>query len=206
MKKQIRGILIVVLCTLITGCAHNTTKIEQSEIDKFQNLMANDKIGDLQSVYWDGAQASLVDDELDNTEILDGDNGAYTLNTVETGSWSIEIPSNIEYKQGNLNKNHCKLIGDDWWLEINPYDYGESSSKLDKDSSISLLESEYNDWKQRILYRSILEKDSKYYAGYTLILKQENKTYKVDYYGIGNMRKLSSNALTILKSFKIKFK
>ena len=195
------GLISVAIMSLIS-CG----KVGQT--GDLHTLINQDIIGNRKSVYWDGKEASLVKDELDDLTLTDGRGwGIYS---------KVDILDNYEFSYFD-NKNDYKTVSDDpanYILEsedqrivVKEIDYYTEKEKLDTDENfrqtdkLKLKEDRLKLFEEYQTYTCILDN----YAGYTIIFKSElnGKSYNITCVGKGILPNIELQAKEVTNSFRV---
>lgn len=177
----------------LTGCQ----KEYANETEHLCDLLEKDKPDNQKSVYWDGVEAKLKKDELDNKDILDGRWGEFckVITDVE-GVYSFgyyeECLNNIEIVSETAADYH--VIGDGRDIHIEQVDYETEKKGFEENENYK----EYNDEligrrlknqaKEYKHYIGIEEFDEHLpYAGYVLLVQMDKSgnAYKISVTGEG---------------------
>lgn len=218
MKKKI--LIVIIMCFMLTACAGRkdgtmNKDTELSQIENFHKLMNEDAGGDRKGVFWDGESASVVDDELDQSDIDDGRN-------VFTGATTVKLPLNFEYSYPNELEDVTVVNDDakdyhvnakDYDIRIELVDYNNAVEKMavndnyieiDK-SALSANQTKYFD--DYHLYRGIVNTANGDYAGYVLLFESNlaDRQYKISCSGLGLVERIRMTAFYIMNHFEVLF-
>ena len=220
MKKKI--LIAIIMCFMLTACAGKeegngtmnsdtgleaTKDIELTHIENFHKLTKEDIIGDRKGVYWDGESASVVEDELDQSDIDDGRN-------VFSGATTVKLPLIFEYSYPN-DLEDVTVVNDDakdyhvtakdYDIRIELVDYNSAVEKMAENdnfieidkSALSVNQTKYFD--DYHLYRGIVNTEQGDYAGYVLIFESnlDDRQYKITCSGLGLVERIRMTAFYI---------
>ena len=217
MKKQL--LIIIILAVIAMGGAFLTAWIDMGGrkmsiaegYEIFQKLMRENSSFDGHSVSWDGKSASLIEDELD-TEEMSGSRYAYwDTNLYVSGDkmWSfyyidLKNKSNIKAEDDAFT-----LSSDKEYIKVQKAGFEEAKEILEKSGSMFPVNDEkFESIAQRSGFNSFVcacglkNVNDKTYAGYTAsFVSKYGDSYKVEYFGMGNMENLKTCFEEILSSF-----
>lgn len=218
MKKEI--LIVIIMCFMLTACSGRedgtmNKNTERSHIENFHQLMKEDVAGDGKGVYWDGESASVIDDELDQSDIDDGRN-------VFTDATTVKLPLIFEYSYPNELEDVTVVNDDakdyhvtakDYDIRIELVDYNNAVEKMAENdnfteidkSALSANQTKYFD--DYYLYRGIVNTANGDYAGYVLLFESnlDDRQYKITCSGLGLVERIRMTAFYIMNHFEVLF-
>ena len=179
--------------------------------DDFQKSMEADSPFDGHSVFWNGKSASLIEDELDSEKTA-GDRYSYWNTKLYVSGdkmWSFYYIDLKDDPETIIQNDSFTLISDKEYIKAQKADYKEECSLLEQseymisfdDEALNTIASQSGFQSFRCAYGlKTIEKVT--YAGYTAVITSKyGDSYKIDYYGIGNMENIKTCFKEILSSF-----
>ncbi len=188
---------------------------EMSAITSLYSLLKESKKGDGKSVYWDGKEAAISEDNLDLDNILDGRSVSEGIEKY-TADKLIECNYLIGFTQVDIAESHpdcCHFVNGKDEILINRVNYVEEVAHIDEDDNymeidfMGIRENRMKYFKNYKTYLGISELSGEKKAGFTLVFESElaDRSYKIEVYGIGNMSELKSEALEVMNGFDVLF-
>lgn len=232
-----KRLLILVMCIVIstTGCltgqnndeeeknmmnngkaeTYNEENKEMSDVARLYSFLIENKKGDGKSVFWDGKEAVLKEDNLDFDNIVDG-------RSVSEGPEKYTVDKLIEctYPVGfelveidEARPDCCRLTKGKNEIIVSRVDYEEEINQIDEDQRyieidfMGIQENRIKYFKNFKTYIGICELSGEEKAGYILVFESKlaDRSYKIEVYGIGNMSELKSEALEVMNGFDVLF-
>lgn len=185
--------------------------INADSFNYFQRCIEADLPFDEHSVFWNGESASIIEDELDTKETA-GDRYSYWNTKLYVSGdkmWS--------FYYIDLKDDPETIVQDDSFTLISDIEYIKAQKADFKEECLILEESEYmnsfdDETLDNIASRSEFQSfryayglktiEDITYAGYTAVFTSKyGDSYKIDYYGIGNMENIKTCFMEILTSF-----
>lgn len=201
--------LLVLLTALLS--IKGTSLVTADPFNDLQKCIETDLPYNGQSVFWNGRSASIIEDEID-TEETAGDRYSYwNTNLYISGDkmWSFYYIDLKDDPKTIIQDDSFTLFSDSEYIKAQKADYQEECMLLEKSESMTSFDDEALDAiSSRSEFQSIqcgyglktIEDIT--YAGYTAVFTTKHgDSYRVDYYGIGNMDDIKSCFMEILSSF-----
>lgn len=203
---------ILVFDLLISGCRSmemEELSMDYKAVEQFQKLMDEDQAGDKKSVEWDGTEACVIEDPMDDNNILDGRGGFQPFKDIVKDEWRVKTDVLAEESVVCDTGQHFRAEGEDWYLEILQADFAKADQELKQDSmmkDVTETELSQNIKKGNLkanLYRGLRTVKEGELAGYVLIAEDYfSHTYQLSYFGTGNMGVVKDKAMRLFGSFE----
>lgn len=187
---------------------------EGNLVDQINELIKSDRMGDKKEVYWDGTSATLIEDELDQQGIQDGQIIESLDMFLADELIVFQYPHNyIQTDADDSNPDKCHLLKGDSDIYVSRVDYLNEKALLDSDENyietdtLVLREDCTSQYKQHNIYLGTKELNGVNKVGYVLIFENDNelapRNYKVEVYGLGSLSYIRKLALTVMNSFSV---
>lgn len=177
----------------------------------FQRCIEADLPFDEHSVFWNGKSASIIKDELD-TEKTAGDRYSYWNTKLYVSGdkmWSFYYIDLKDDPETIIHDDSFTLLSDTEYIKAQKADFKQECLFLEKsefmrsfdDEALDKIasQSEFQSFRYAYGLKTI---ENSTYAGYTAVFTSKyGDSYKIDYYGIGNMENIRTCFKEILTSF-----
>ena len=209
MRRVISGLLIMSLCISLSGCvpaqkvsADGEVKNMDAAVANFFELMDKDKPNNEQSVFWDGTEARMIDDDQDSKDV---DDGRYYRGCVylEKELWSTNIYGMEGRQEVENTEKHVLFKGASWQFEVTMIDnFDEGVAKLESEDNLRLCSEDIGEK----TFLGIRDINGRRYAGYATIKDDLfGHVYEISYFGTGNMEDIGVMASQVKNQFTINF-
>lgn len=208
MKRLWIGIGILMLG--LTGCQ----KEYANETEHIFVLLEKDKPNNRKSVYWDGVEAKLMKDGLDDENICDGRWGPYCLSEKKVeDTYSFAYFEEYFYKSEIISESASDyhIVTEDMDYHIEQVDYADEKKAFSEGTNFKEIEPwMVGRWMKEnaekyIAYKGIEEFEERLpYAGYVLLFqsKETGNAYKISVTGLGYLEDISIIANRIMSTFQ----
>lgn len=201
---MLKILVISLLSFCLSGCSVSSQKISSSEFENFKTLISEEEKNNKQGVNWDGKSASIVTDELDDTNVLDGRSGEFYYEFIETDSYTIRVKSTLlNGSKETFDGDNYKLKGDDWVFTVRAVDLESEVYELSNNTTMFEVATDLLEYYEEAYLYCGINEDS--YAGYTMLVRHGSKSFRLDYYGLGIMEEIESTSHDIFSKLMIKY-
>ena len=228
--KKILILILLAGCLTVAGCRSGQTEDEKgvemtinenktddskNPVENLYSLLMEDEAGDKRSVNWDGESATMIDDELDSFDIVDGRSVSEGSKTY-TVDMLIECVYPADFEQVDVDENEpdkCHFISKDDEIYVQQISYADEISRFKDDDnyieidSLGIREDMLKYFKDYKTFVGIKEINGVKKAGYVLLFESAlaDRSYKIEVYGLGNMSIITQEALFVMNQFWVLF-
>ena len=206
---MIKRFLILLLTGLFS--VGGTNMITADTFNDFQRNIEADSSFDGHSVFWNGKSSSLIEDELDSEKTA-GDRYSYWNTKLYVSGdkmWSFYYIDLKDDPETIIDDDSFTLFSDTQYIKAQKADFKEECLSLKKseymisfdDEALNTIASRSGFQSFRCAY-GLKTIEEVTYAGYTAVITSKyGDSYRIDYYGIGNMENIKTCFKEILSSF-----
>lgn len=203
-------LLTIAFSSTVTGCGDNEVSSSNDITTAYFKFIEKDEVGDKKSIYFDGNKVSLIDDELDSLDVLDGrgygaERNTYTVEDLISFEYPLDFTENSTEEENSyhfINKERNAEI------LVSQIDYNEAVEELNSNSDfkektncVYLADHNTEYFKQYKLYTGIQNNK----IGFILVFESSLKdvSYMIEVYDIGNLENIKQTAALVMNSFEV---